>query len=67
MQYEFALDGDERLTLDELTCELPFAYDGPPVSLAVTAASWMPGRSSWGIDNNRAGTNSNRIVVMRRR
>jgi len=23
--------------------------------------------NTWGVDNNRAGTNSNRIVVMRRR
>ena len=55
------------LLLDEVVVDVARETRWEPVCVVVNAQVFTKTSNTWGIDNNRAGTNSNRIVVMRRR
>ena len=55
------------LLLDQVVVDVARETVWEPVCVAVNAQVFTKTSNTWGIDNNRAGTNSNRIVVMRRR
>lgn len=55
------------LLLDQVVVDVSRETAWEPVCVAVNAQVFTKTSNTWGIDNNRAGTNSNRIVVMRRR
>ena len=55
------------LLLDQVVVDVARETAWEPVCVAVNAQVFTKTSNTWGIDNNRAGTNSNRIVVMRRR
>ncbi len=55
------------LLLDRVVADVARETSWEPVCVVVNAQVFTKTSNTWGIDNNRAGTNSNRIVVMRRR
>ena len=55
------------LLLDQVVVDVARATAWEPVCVIVNAQVFTKTSNTWGIDNNRAGTNSNRIVVMCRR
>ena len=54
------------LLLDQVVVDVARETAWEPVCVLVNAQVFTKTSNTWGIDNNRAGTNSNRIVVMRR-
>ena len=55
------------LLLDQVVVDVARETSWEPVCVLVNAQAFTKTSNTWGVDNNRAGTNSNRIVVMRRR
>ena len=55
------------LLLDQVVVDVARATAWEPVCVIVNAQAFTKTSNTWGVDNNRGGTNSNRIVVMRRR
>ena len=55
------------LLLDQVVADVARETEWEPVCVVVNAQVFTKTSNTWGIDNNRAGTNSNRIVVLRRR
>lgn len=55
------------LLLDRVVVDVARETAWEPVCVVVNAQTFTKTSNTWGVDNNRAGTNSNRIVVMRRR
>lgn len=55
------------LLLDRVVADVARETAWEPVCVLVNAQAFTKTSNTWGVDNNRAGTNSNRIVVMRRR
>ena len=55
------------LLLDRVVADVARETAWKPVCIVVNEQMFTKTSNTWGIDNNRAGTNSNRIVVMRRR
>jgi len=55
------------LLLDQVVVNVARETPWEPVCVVVNAQVFTKTSNTWGVDNNRAGTNSNRIVVMRRR
>ena len=55
------------LLLDRVVVDVARDTAWEPVCVVVNAQVFTKTSNTWGIDNNQAGTNSNRIVVMRRR
>ena len=55
------------LLLDEVVVEVARETAWEPVCVMINEQTFTKTSNTWGIDNNRKGTNSNRIVVMRRR
>ena len=55
------------LLLDQVVVDVARETAWEPVCVVVNAQVFTKTSNTWRIDNNRAGTNSNRIVVMRRR
>ena len=55
------------LLLDQVVVDVVRETAWEPVCVVVNKQVFTKTSNTWGIDNNRAGTNSNRIVVMRRR
>jgi len=51
----------ERLVLDAAS-GLPFA----PLGVLVNAQDFTKTANCWGVDNNRKGTNTNRVVILAR-
>ncbi len=56
-----------RLELDPLVVEAARETPWEPVAVVVNEQRFTKTSNTWGIANNRGGTNTNRIVVMRRR
>ena len=54
------------LLLDQVVVDVARETAWEPVCVLVNAQVFTKTSNTWGIDNNRAGTNTNRIVVMRR-
>ena len=54
------------LLLDQVVADV--AHDTPwtPVGIIVNEQAFTKTSNTWGVDNNRGGTNTNRIVLMRR-
>ncbi len=55
------------LLLDQVVAEVARGTAWEPVCIIVNEQTFTKTSNTWGIDNNRRGTNSNRIVVMRLR
>lgn len=55
------------LLLDQVVVDVARDTPWEPVCVIVNAQVFTKTSNTWGVDNNRGGTNSNRIVVMRRR
>ena len=55
------------LLLDQAVVDVARDTPWEPVCVIVNAQVFTKTSNTWGVDNNRGGTNSNRIVVMRRR
>ena len=55
------------LLLDEVVADVARETAWEPVCVVVNEQMFTKTSNTWGVDNNRGGTNSNRIVVMRRR
>ena len=55
------------LLLDQVVVDVARETRWEAVCVVVNAQVFTKTSNTWGVDNNRAGTNSNRIVVMRRR
>ena len=53
------------LLLDQVVADVARGTAWEPVCIVVNEQTFTKTSNTWGIDNNRAGTNSNRIVVMR--
>ena len=56
-----------RLPLDPVVVEAAAETPWKPVAVVVNEQRFTKTSNTWGIANNRAGTNTNRIVVLRRR
>lgn len=54
------------LLLDQVVVDVARETAWEPVCVLVNAQVFTKTSNTWGIENNRAGTNTNRIVVMRR-
>ena len=55
------------LLLDRVVVDVARETPWEPVSVVVNEQTFTKTSNTWGVLNNRGGTNSNRIVVMRRR
>ena len=55
------------LLLDQVVVDVARGTAWEPACVIVNAQAFTKTSNTWGVDNNRGGTNSNRIVVMRRR
>ena len=55
------------LLLDRVVADVARKTAWEPICIVVNEQMFTKTSNTWGIDNNQAGTNSNRIVVMRRR
>ncbi len=55
------------LLLDRVVAEVAGQTPWEPVAVIVNEQTFTKTSNTWGISNNRKGTNSNRIVLMRRR
>ena len=55
------------LLLDRVVADVARETPWKPVCVIVNEQAFTKTSNTWGVDNNRGGTNSNRIVVMRRR
>ena len=55
------------LLLDRVVTDVARETVWEPICVLVNEQMFTKTSNTWGIDNNRGGTNSNRIVVMRRR
>ena len=55
------------LLLDRVVADVARETAWEPVCVVVNEQTFTKTSNTWGIDNNQGGTNSNRIVVMRRR
>ncbi len=55
------------LLLDRVVADVSRETDWEPFCIVVNEQVFTKTSNTWGVDNNRGGTNSNRIVVMRRR
>ena len=55
------------LLLDQVVVDVARDTAWEPVCVIVNAQAFTKTSNTWGVDNNRGGTNSNRIVLMRRR
>ena len=55
------------LLLDQVVVDVARDTAWQPACVVVNAQVFTKTSNTWGVDNNRGGTNSNRIVVMRRR
>ena len=55
------------LLLDRVVVDVARQTAWEPACVIVNAQTFTKTSNTWGIDNNRGGTNSNRIVVLRRR
>ena len=55
------------LLLDRVVTDVARGTAWDPICIVVNEQIFTKTSNAWGIDNNRRGTNSNRIVVMRRR
>lgn len=53
------------LLLDQVVADVARRTAWEPVCIVVNEQTFTKTSNTWGIDNNRRGTNSNRIVVMR--
>ena len=54
------------LLLDQVVADVARETAWEPVCIVVNEQRFTKTSNTWGIDNNRGGTNSNRIVVLRR-
>lgn len=55
------------LLLDRVVADVARETAWEPFCIVVNEQTFTKTSNTWGVDNNRGGTNSNRIVVMRRR
>ena len=55
------------LLLDQVVADVAQETAWEPVCIVVNEQRFTKTSNTWGIDNNRGGTNSNRVVVLRRR
>ena len=55
------------LLLDRVVADVSRETSWEPFCIVVNEQLFTKTSNTWGVDNNRGGTNSNRIVVMRRR
>ena len=55
------------LLLDRVVADVSRETSWEPFCIVVNEQTFTKTSNTWGVDNNRGGTNSNRIVVMRRR
>ena len=55
------------LLLDQVVVDVARSTAWEPVCVVINAQAFTKTSNTWGVDNNRGGTNSNRIVVLRRR
>lgn len=55
------------LLLDRVVAEVAHETAWEPVCVVINQQTFTKTANIWGVDNNERGTNSNRIVVMRRR
>ncbi len=55
------------LLLDQAVIDVARETAWEPICVVVNEQTFTKTSNTWGIDNNKGGTNSNRIVVMRRR
>ena len=55
------------LLLDRVVADVARETAWEPFCIVVNEQAFTKTSNTWGVDNNRGGTNSNRIVVMRRR
>ena len=55
------------LLLDRVVADVARETAWEPFCVLVNAQAFTKTSNTWGVDNNRGGTNSNRIVVLRRR
>ena len=55
------------LLLDRVVADVARETAWEPMGVVVNEQMFTKTSNTWGIDNNQGGTNSNRIVVMRRR
>ena len=55
------------LLLDRVVADVSRETSWEPFCIVVNEQVFTKTSNTWGVDNNRGGTNSNRIVVMRRR
>ena len=54
------------LLLDRVVADVAHATPWTPVCIVVNEQAFTKTSNTWGVDNNRGGTNTNRIVLMRR-
>ena len=54
------------LLLDRVVTDVARETPWEPVCIVVNEQRFTKTSNTWGVDNNRGGTNSNRIVVLRR-
>ena len=55
------------LLLDRVVAEVAQETAWEPVCVVINEQTFTKTSNMWGVDNNKRGTNSNRIVVMQRR
>lgn len=55
------------LLLDQVVVDVARETAWEPACVIINAQTFTKTSNTWGVDNNRGGTNSNRIVVLRRR
>ena len=55
------------LLLDRVVADVARETAWEPVCIVVNEQRFTKTSNTWGVDNNRGGTNSNRVVVLRRR
>lgn len=54
------------LLLERVVADVARETAWEPACIVINAQRFTKTSNAWGVDNNRGGTNSNRIVVMRR-
>ena len=55
------------LLLDRVVADVARETSWEPFCIVLNKQVFTKTSNAWGVDNNRGGTNSNRIVIMRRR
>ncbi len=57
---------NRSLLLDQVVADVARTTDWEPICVLVNQQHFTKTSNTWGIDNNRSGTNTNRIVVMQK-